>query len=427
MTILSDPFSANTACVCEDLDRLKHLISVETAVQVIQDNVTAISDCEIVPLSSAVGRVLTEPVHTRTPSPPFTNSAMDGYAVNTSALSGSGPWRLKVTDRIAAGEGGGATLAAGTAARIFTGAPVPDGATAVVPQEDALRIGSALKISAVPPDGSHIRFAGEEMPSGSKVLDQGTSLRSRHIACAAAAGCSKLWVRRRLRVAILASGNELKAVGQKRQCSEIWDINSPMLAAELAGPDLEVVHVATGADNPQELQKQLTGLLATVDLLITTGGISVGEEDHVKSVIRALGGDILFSGVALKPGKPVSFGRVGSKAWLGLPGNPLSAFVTWHLFGPPLLAKLGGRARERAACRLAMSNVSLQRRPGRCEYRPAKVVSQRHGRDVVDFGPVVHSARVSSLASATGLVRLPRELETLRQGAPIEYLPFTTW
>ena len=198
-----------------------------------------------------------------------------------------------------------------------------------------------------------------------------------------------------------------------------------MMSAALASASVQVVEVQSGADKPKTLQAQIEVLLQDVDLIITTGGVSVGEEDHVKSVMTALGVETEFSGVAIKPGKPVSFGRLGDVLWLGLPGNPLSAFVTWQVFGTSILRARTGQSDPHPTRRNVVIKHDVRRKTGRCELRLAKIVGQDGlGRDIVDFDGATHSGHVAGLPLADGLMFLPADTDHLPQGAMVEFQPF---
>jgi len=356
--------------------------------------------------------------------PPFDNAAMDGYAVVTSGLTGRGPWLLPVVQRVPAGHGAPDPLRGVTAARILTGAPVPDGADAVMMQEAVIRDGDHIRLDARPAAGSNIRHAGSDMDAGARVLDVGCCLGPPEIAACAAAGAGVVRVRPRPRVALLVTGDEVRNAGAARSAAQIWDVNTPMLAAALTGAGLDLVATGHGADNPEGLTRQLADMAAHVDLVVTTGGISVGDADHVKPALACLGAEVLFSGVAIKPGKPVSFGRLGDAAWLGLPGNPLSAFVTWQVFGTALTRALTGETGGGPIRRHAVTARSLGRKPGRCEMRLAtRVGFDAAGREVVTFDDAIHSGCVNGLPRADGLIFLPAEVEDLPTGALVDFQP----
>jgi len=411
-------------CGCDGQEALTQLIGVGEALDRIRTRVDPVEGTETLSPDRALGRVLAHPVLSRTMSPAFDNAAMDGYALATRDLTGKGPWSLQVAARVAAGESV-AALARGTAARIFTGAPVPGGADAVVMQEEVTRDGDVVRFHRCPAPGLHIRAAGDDMVAGAQVLGAGTRVGVRAVAACAAAGADRIDVARKVRVALLVTGDEVRRADQPRGAAQIRDVNGPMLKAALQDPQIEIIATAHGADSRAGLLRQMTDLAAQADLLITTGGISVGEEDHVKPAFAAAGGEALFSGVAIKPGKPVSAGRLGSAYWLGLPGNPLSAFVTWQVFGLPLVRALTGMAVRAAACRHAVTATAINRKPGRCEFRPASLAgADGEGRDVIRFETATRSGRMARLPQADGLMILPAGAAHLPEGARVLFQPF---
>lgn len=411
-------------CGCDRRDMLKALISVDDALALIDERTEAIPETEMLSTALALGRTLADPVTSFQMTPPFDNAAMDGYAVVTSALEGEGPWDVPVVARVPAGQAA-APLSGLQASRIFTGASVPVGADAVVMQEDVHRNGATIRIDHRPNSGLNIRRAGSELVAGALVLPKGRRLGAREIAACAAAGAAQVRVRSRLRVALLVTGDEIRQVGADRSTAQIWDVNTPMLRAMLTRPGIDLVAVETGLDSRDGLFLQIAELAEIADLLITTGGISVGEEDHVKPALTALGADIIFSGVAIKPGKPVSFGQVRGAKWLGLPGNPLSAFITWQLFGEALVRRMTDEISSGIARRHAVTSQEIIRKPGRCEFRPAHCTGfDPHGREVVSFEAETHSSRVAGLSMASGLIYLPADAAFLPAGALVEFQPF---
>ncbi|MDX5350928.1 MAG: molybdopterin molybdotransferase MoeA [Paracoccaceae bacterium] len=422
MTVLH-PIAAQ-GCGCDRRDTARRLHSIDDTLALIAGWTGAVAETETLALPQALGRILAAPVRTASPMPPFDNSAMDGYAVATSALTGPGPWVLPVVARVPAGQAA-APLSGAQASRIFTGAPIPPGADAVVMQEDVQRSADRIHLDRRPLPGQNIRPAGSELAAGATVLPAGQRLGPREIAASAAAGIGRVQVRRRLRVALLVTGDEVRQAGEARGSAGIWDVNTPMLVASLSRPGLDLVAVDHGLDSRDGLIRQLAELAGKADLLVTTGGLSVGEEDHVKPALLALGAEIAVSGVAIKPGKPVSFGQLRGTAWLGLPGNPLSAFVTWHVFGEALLRCLTGDAGQGPQRRHVVAAQDIHRKPGRCELRPAQITGyDGTGREIATFASETHSARVGSLSAASGLIFLPADAEYLPAGALIEFQPF---
>jgi len=416
---------ASPGCGCETADTPNSLMCIDEALSRIAAHVAPPERSEAVAIHAAAGRVLARPVRSRYMAPPFDNAAMDGYALATALLEGEGPWRLPVTARVPAGQAGGPLRGAG-AARIFTGAPIPDGADVVVMQEEVVRDRGHISLYRRPDAGENIRRAGSDMAAGTVVAERGRRLGPRDIAACAAAGAATVHVRPRLRVALLVTGDELRQAGQARTSAQIWDVNTPMLAMTFAAAGADLVLSERGADSPQGLARQLADMARQCDLVVTTGGVSVGEEDHVKSALGRAGGEIRFSGVAIKPGKPVSFGRLGAAVWLGLPGNPVSALVTWHMFGAAAMRGLSGEAGNGPRRRHVVCAGPIRRKPGRCELRPARFAGfDPHGREVVVFENATHSGRVGGLARADGLIFLPADVEALPAGALIEFLPFS--
>jgi len=412
-------------CGCDAGDKLHPLASIDEALKLIAAHAAPATRTEVVALDSAFDRVLAQLVSARSMAPAFDNAAMDGYALVTSALTGTGPWVLRVVARVPAGQGTKVSITGAVAARIFTGAPIPDGADAVVMQEDVRRDGDVIHLSRRPEAGLNIRQAGSDMAAGTVVLEKGRKLGPREIAACAAAGAGFVRVQRKLRVALLVTGDEVRCAGGEREAAQIWDVNTPMLTASLAAAGVEIVSCAHGADTMADLVRQLGDMTERADLVVTSGGISVGEEDHMKPAFKALGGDILFSGVAIKPGKPVSCGRIGKAYWLGLPGNPVSAYVTWQVFGTALVRALTGDVASTSIRRHVVTDIVIRRKPGRCELRPAMLAGfDAHGREIIQFENATNSARVGCLPVADGLMFLPAHVESLPAGALVEFQPF---
>ena len=424
MTIMQKIESAS--CACDDPAIAGSLATVDDALGLIAAHANPVEGIDDVPLAQARGRVLAGPVHACAAVPPFDNAAMDGYAVDTATLRGNGPWRLKIADRIAAGQVSLAPLPYDHTMQIFTGAPLPRGADAVVMQEDVQRAGDTVILSRRAAPGAHIRRAGEDMTVGDCILPAGRLLTARDIAAAAAAGHTSLHVCRRLRVALLVTGDEVQGRARPLGPSEIRDVNTPALKAAISGAMLDLCAVETGADDRRSLGKQLARLAGEADLVVTTGGLSVGEEDHVKPALGDLDAQIVFSGVALKPGKPVSFGHVGQALWFGLPGNPLSALLTWHLLGTAVLHAMTGReGRPDTGLRPVILSQDLRHRPGRCELRLATLAGHdRQGRQTVTCAAATHSGRVSGLPAADGYILIPAEARTLPKGTQAGFQPW---
>ncbi len=418
------PHSDHSACGCDDASAAS-LISVGAALELINGLTSALSETELVPITGAKGRVLSEPVYVGSDLPPFSNSAMDGYAVQAASFKGSGPWHLTVQDRVPAGQVARVGVSDGIASRIFTGAPVPQGADTVVMQEHVLKTPQGILLTDKPKVGANIRRAGEERARGSEILSSGTKIGTREIATCAAAGAGHVHVRRPIRVALLVTGDEIQPAGTALNGAGIWDVNTPMLTAALAKPGVDPVEIVHCPDNRPQLVQLIRELSLKTDLLITSGAVSVGEEDHVKPALTELGLITHFSGVAIKPGKPVSFGRVGNLLWLGLPGNPLSAYVTWQLFGEALVSSLSGDTKIPKPRQLVQIACDITHKTGRAEYRPARLRNgELHEHLIAECAGAVHSGRITGLPLAEGLIVIPEDEEFLPSGALVDFLPF---
>jgi molybdopterin molybdotransferase len=414
-----------SGCGCDASGHAASLIEVGEALKRIVEHVRPVLQEETVPLAYAGGRVLSKSVVSRAAVPPFDTAAMDGFAVDTAALAGDGPWRLEVCARVAAGQTPDAPASSTTAVRIFTGARVPRGADAVVAQEEAGNEGRHVILRRRPTPGLNIRRTGEDMVADASILRAGTRLGSREIAATAAAGCGSVQVFRPVRVALLVTGTEIRQAGRACGDAEIWDVNTPMLRAALTGASVDLVDVRQASDDRTGLRTRLRTMMSKVDLIVTTGGISVGEEDNMKPAFRALDGQIIFSGVALKPGKPVTFGRLKETSWLGLPGNPAAAFITWQLFGTVLLRLLSGMSCGAALRRPVLLGHDIRRKPGRCELRPASIAAYDDlGRPVAQFLDATHPDRVAKLPLADGMLVIPAYAEHLVKGTLVEFVPF---
>ena len=378
---------------------------------------------ETVALTEAADRVLAEPIVSPVDLPRFDNSAMDGYAVRAAdlaAASAERPASLQVRGKVAAGGVFADQVAAGTCVRLFTGSPLPEGADAVVMQEDTRldpsRPDIAWFLEAVRP-WENVRLRGEDAKRGARLAEAGDRLTFGQIGLLAAAGLLELKVSRQPRVGLLATGSELAESGRPLQAGQIYESNRAMLAAlvKRAGAEPDIFPLVP--DTMEATRSALERALARCDAAITTGGVSVGEFDFVKAAFEQLGGELNFWKVSIKPGKPFVFGRAGRKFLFGLPGNPVSALVTFLLLARPALARMQG------ACEAGLSQC-----PGTLTGPLTNPADRRHFMRVVQD----HAGRVrsvggqashllSSIAKANGLVDVPPRT-TLASGATVSVL-----
>jgi molybdopterin molybdotransferase len=375
---------------------------------------------ESIPLTFCAGRVLAEPFEARLNLPGFDQSAMDGYAVRSADLMPGAA--APVTGRTAAGEAPG-HLGVGAAHRILTGAPLPHGADAVITQENVHRDGDLVHIETVPPAGTNVRRRGEDIRAGNELIAAGTTLDWRHLTVMAAQGACGVVVRRRPLVTLLSSGKELRGLGESLAPGQIHDSNMPMLAALLTAWGAEVRPISVVEDDALSMQAALRDAAEHSDLVLTTAGISVGDEDHVRDALQALGGDLAVLTVAMKPGKPLAAGRLGDAVFIGLPGNPMAALAGAVGFVQPLLARMTGVPVARPL--RAYAGFDMRRKAGRAEFIPVRLVQRDACMWAERTGPD-GSGRLAPLLQASGFAHISASEMHVHAGHAINVIPFAT-
>jgi len=371
---------------------------------------------ETVAVTGALGRVLAAPVRSAITVPPLDNSAMDGYAVRVADVPAAGT-RLPVSQRIQAGEVG-APLAAGTAARIFTGAPVPPGADAVLMQEMCSAEGDAVVVNKRPAMGENIRRAGEDIRAGNEILAAGTRLGPAEMGLAASVGLGELSVFRRLKVACFFTGDELVSPGTPLGPGQIYNSNRYTLAGLIQGMGCELIDLGIVPDTLEATETALTRAAAEADVVVTSGGVSVGEADYVKAAVEKLGRIEMWK-VAMKPGKPIVYGRVGEADFVGLPGNPVSAFATFSLFVRPFLLKRMGAAHVLYRAFPVRSASTWPKAGDRREFLRARLADDGQ----VEIFRNRSSGVLTSCAWADGFVDLDIG-KTIQPGDWVRFIPF---
>ncbi len=373
------------------------------------------------PLEAATGRILAAPQYSTVAAPPLDNSAMDGYAVRCADLTAMGNC-LPVSQRIPAGSVG-TTLQAGTAARIFTGAPIPPGADAVIMQELCEHGEHGVVINHLPKNGENIRLAGEDIAIGARVLEAGQKLRPQDIALAATAGLAELPVYRRLRVAVFFTGDELHLPGQPLPPGGIYNSNRYALRALLEKLDCEVRDLGQVPDQLEATRDALRRAAADNDLVITSGGVSVGEEDHIKPAVEAEGRLEMWK-IAIKPGKPLAFGEIGREArqawFMGLPGNPVSAMVTFMMMVRPFILRLQGARSMQPRSFELVADFDWKKNEPRLEFLRARI----NDGGKVELYPNQGSGVVTSLCWGDGLVVNPPGRMVAR-GDTVRFVPYS--
>ncbi len=373
-------------------------------------------EAEDVPLTEALGRVLAEDAIAREELPPFANSAMDGYALraeDTMAATDAHPVRLRLAGEVPAGRVYEGVVGAGEAVRILTGAPVPEGANAVLEQEQVTIEQNAVVIAQSVAPGNNIRPAGDDVRPGTLLARAGSEIGPARIALLAALGISPVRVSRRPRVAILSTGDELAPLGTTPRPGQIRESNSPYLAAAVARAGGEPVPLGVAPDRAEELRARLLAA-RQADLILTSGGVSVGDYDLVKQIL-AEQGNIDFWRVRMRPGKPLAFGKLGETPLLGLPGNPVSAAVTFELFGRPAIRRMLGCTRvERPLVEAELEGEAIAR-VDRRQYVRVRLRS-RGGTLVATPTGAQGSHLISSLQGATALLVIEEGQGTVRPG-----------
>lgn len=376
---------------------------------------------ETVAAGEALGRVLAAPVVSQRRLPPADNSAMDGYAVRRADCAGLGAPELRIAFEVAAGGAAEARLNPGQAARVLTGAPLPPGADAVVRQEDTERDGDRLRVLVVPAPREHVRDAGEDVEVGERVLEPGALLGPAHLGLLAALGRSSVVVHQRPRVAILSGGDELVEPDGDIAGGRIVSSNSYSIAAQCRELGAEPVYLGIARDTPEDVERHFRAGLGA-DVLVSSAGVSVGDRDYVRGVLEKLGCELLFWGVNMKPGYPLAFGRFAGETGplvFGLPGNPVSAMVTFEEFVRPALRKMmGHRAWFRPLMRARLGET-LTKKAGRLHF--VRVALERRDGVVVARSTGNQSSGVlRSMTLATGLLLFPAAATELREGAEVE-------
>jgi molybdopterin molybdotransferase len=395
------------------------MLSYEEALQSLLDQAVVVEEARSLPLTAAHGRILASVQYADSNVPPLDNSAMDGYALRCADVPQVATV-LPISQRIPAGQVG-TPLAAGTVARIFTGAPIPAGADAVVMQERCTLAGAGMvSIDQLPQPGANIRRAGEDIAQGSAVLAAGLRLSAAHIGLAASLGLATLPVRRRLRVALLSTGDELTEPGQPLPPGSIYNSNRYFLEALLTGLGCAVSDLGRIPDQLDATRTALRTAAETHDLILSTGGVSVGEEDHIKPAIEAEGQLALWK-IAIKPGKPLAFGQIRAAGrqtdFIGLPGNPVSSFITFLMLVRPYLLKRMGASHWHAPRRAMPAASDWLRADKRREFLRAQQTAD--GR--VALYPRQGSGVLTSCAWADGLIDNPPE-QCFRAGDTVSFI-----
>jgi len=422
---MTHPEMTEDLCCVDERTGERALIRVDDAIRQGVGLARPVVEVENLGLVDAIGRVLAEDLHAPFALPPFDNSAMDGYAIRTTDLVGAGPWSLTVAGRVAAGDNADAAgpVSPGEAFRIFTGAGLPQFADAVIMQEHVERDGDTIIIKEAVSSGSCIRRKGEDAREGTLLLPKGTLIGAPEIGAIASVGLSEVGIFRKLRVALLCTGSELRQPGETLASGQIYNSNRFIMMAALRQPWIEIVDLGAVKDDPELLRETLTQAAANADVIVTTGGVSVGEEDHMVAQLRAAGGEIEVMKIAMKPGKPLSMGRLDNAVFIGLPGNPVAAFTTWKIIGAEVAATAAGLLEKSPRGAIVKAAENSTRSPGRQEFRPARIVGvSESGHPQVKLLDNSFSAKISLICKSDGFAVIPAETRHVRQGDQMDFV-----
>lgn len=398
------------------------LMTVDTALQVIASNVAGVEGIEHVDLSAADGRVLAADVFAPVDLPPFDNAAVDGYAVRLADLRETA--ELPLDGRLAAGEPVARPLAPASARRVFTGAALPPGADTIFMQEDVrLADNGRVQFPTGLRPGANTRPRGEDIAKGACALRHGLRLRPQDLALAAALGLLQLPVWRAIRVALFSTGNELVEPGQRTGPAQRFDSNRVLLAAMARRAGALVNDLGILPDRRDAIAEALSAAAPDCDLILTSGGVSAGDEDHVKAAVEAAG-RLVFWRLAIKPGRPVSMGHVAGVPFIGLPGNPVAAFITFVHIARPLIAAISGTQVQPQPTLRVEAAFTYRKKAGRREYVRVRLTPGPDGELRAHKHGVEGAGILTSLTQTSGLVELPESTTAVAPGDSVRYLPY---
>jgi molybdopterin molybdotransferase len=402
-------------------------LSLADALARILGEVKAVDGSETVAVRLALGRVLATDVESGIDVPSHTNSAMDGYALAGAELPADGETRLEVIGTAAAGRPFAGAVGAGQCVRIMTGAPMPAGADTVVMQENVVRDGAAAIIGSGQKPGQHVRQAGEDIAAGSVALRAGTLLMPAQLGILASVGIGEVSVRRRPRVAFFSTGDELRNVGEPLGEGQIYDSNRYTIFGMLTRLGVEVLDMGIVGDERDAVEQAFAKAADAADAIVTSGGVSVGDADYVTETLERAG-TVGFWKVAIKPGRPLAFGRIGGALFFGLPGNPNSVMVTFYQLVQPALQALAGLPDPAAPPTMpARSASALHKKPGRTEFQRGVLSRGGDGRLVVRKTGHQGSGVLSSMAAANCFIVLPEDAGPVAEGDEVSVQPFAAF
>jgi molybdopterin molybdotransferase len=416
---MNEPVTPIRAISCAD-DYDPNSMPVDKAREVIARFLTPVTATERVHVRGALSRVLAEDVISPLNVPAHDNSAMDGYAVRHADLKTEGEVTLKTVGTAFAGAPFNGSLATGQAVRIMTGGVVPAGADTIVMQEHVKADGDKVTIGAGHKKGQNLRKAGEDLAAGQVALTRGVSLRPADIGLVSSLGIGEVTVFRKLRVAFFSTGDELVSIGTQPKEGQIFDSNRYTIHGMLNRLGCEVIDMGVVRDDPALIERAFTEAAQAADVVITSGGVSVGEADFIKDLLEKLG-EVVFWKIAMKPGRPLAYGKIGSAHFFGLPGNPVSVMVTFYQFVRDALLKLSGRDPIPPIPTFKVPCLSnLKKAPGRTEFQRGILERDGHGAWSVRVTGEQGSGILRSMSEANCFIILPTEQGNVTPGTPVD-------
>ena len=416
-------------CFLHDKERLRH----DDAISLLRERLVRIADVETIAASEALGRVLAENITAPHDVPMHINAAVDGYAFSHADLSDK---VLLIRNRIAAGDLDPVALESGTAVRIFTGAPMPEGADTVAMQEDCSEAGGKVSLPGALRKGANRRLAGEDLKTGETVLSKGARLRAADLAALASIGKAEITACKKLRVICFSSGNEMRrsgASGKPFRVGEVYDTNWPLLSALMARLPVDLTDGGVIGDAAADVTDAIARAAAKFDVIVTTGGASRGAEDHMLAMLDRLGKRHLWQ-LAVKPGRPMMFGQIARPdrnhdcLFFGLPGNPVAAMVCFLLYTRPALLRLAGADWETPPRFPLPADFEVtNKKPDRREFLRGILVRSGSGQMRIEKFPRDGSGLISSLRESDGLIELTEEMTELDRGLPVNFIPFSSF
>ena len=416
---MNEPIKSAESCQ----DPTDSSLSMRQALETIAANITPVRGRQALDLRRALGHRVAAPVVSPIDVPAYRNSAMDGYALNGSELPDTGTRELRVVGRAMAGTPFAGTPGPGECVRIMTGAKMPSGTDTVVIQERVTVNGDLVRIDSGNRPLQNVRQAGEDIPAGSIVLDAGQRIGPAELGLLASLGIPEVIVRRRVRVAFFSSGDEIRSIGEPLAEGQIYDSNRYTLYGMLTQLGADVVDMGVIPDREEAISDALREAAAATDLILTSGGVSVGEADYIASALQRLG-TIHFSKVAIKPGRPLTFGRIGETPFFGLPGNPVAVMITFLHFVRPALKLMTGETSPFTPSFRVRSGSRLRKSPGRTEFQRGILAQDERGELQVNSTGRQGSGGLSSMSAGNCFIVLPEHAGNIEPGDWVDVQPF---